>query len=308
MKKISKQHGNIRFSGYAGVKDITLHASHIIDGFSIQNNFGERSTIDENGNITCKTVDINDISFKQFEKINHKTKYIRIFSTVFSFLGLTSSLIFALFSCIRLSEILMSVAFLFWAISTAPEVIVLYVGKVFKDEEILSLCRFHGAEHSVINAYYDLNRIPTLEEISKYSEYSYNCSSLLALKNPVIILGLSLARLLPGVYYLLGILFFEFIITILIKNNLLFVLEFLVTAQPTEKEYNVAISSLKSCLENVQEEKKSINHMNVAFLLCNIKKVLKDVENIDINFESENCNQCEKFDFCKKVLEHEIKN
>ena len=40
------------------------------------------------------------------------------------------------------------------------------------------LTRYHGAEHMSIAAYMDLNRVPTIQEVKKYSVFSEYCGSM----------------------------------------------------------------------------------------------------------------------------------
>ena len=110
--------------------------------------------------------------------------------------------------------------------------------------------KFHSAEHAVINAYYDLKRIPDYKELRFYSNYSYDCGTLLFAPKLTVFLGFALIHLfLPWLWLIPGHIAIILICMLLYKENKLYFLESLVLIQPTSKEYKVALAALGIELE-----------------------------------------------------------
>lgn len=119
------------------------------------------------------------------------------------------------------------------------------------DKSAQSLARFHAAEHAVINGYYDLQRVPTIEEIHEYSSYSYRCGSLNGFNHGLLLFGFALARLIPGLWFLLAMLVACFVDFIFVKTSGLTFMEFLVLDKPSDTEYAVVIKAMEESVKNV---------------------------------------------------------
>lgn len=130
-----------------------------------------------------------------------------------------------------------------------------YIMDKLKYEAFKKVRRFHGAEHAVINAYYDLHRVPTIEEIKRYSNWSYHCGSLSSIESAMPFFIIGICRIITSTIY--SFIFFSVIGIIigifLIKNKKICFLEFLVTSNPTDEEYTVAIKGLQCTLNNLEK-------------------------------------------------------
>ena len=128
------------------------------------------------------------------------------------------------------------------------------------NDEIKSLCRFHSAEHAAINAYYDLYRTPTMEEIKEYSIFSYYCGVPELVKSAWPWYGLSVCVLFDGLSFLLALWVFIIITFFCHKCNFYFT-EIGLLGKPTDLEYEVAIKAMEVVLKNKEEEKENFERV-----------------------------------------------
>ena len=128
------------------------------------------------------------------------------------------------------------------AVATTP-VLTLTFFRFIGDKEIKRFCKLHAAEHAVINAYHDLGRLPTLEEIKKYSIFSYDCGIAYKAAKGWLWYGVGILVVLPSI---LGMIFgIVFLITTVLgfRVNFYF-LQFVSLKKPTDKEYKIALAAL----------------------------------------------------------------
>lgn len=132
-------------------------------------------------------------------------------------------------------------------------IIILYIMDKLGVEEFKATRRYHAAEHAVINAYYDLHRVPTLEEIKRYSNWSNRCSSLdsFCAAIPFFIVGTS-RIICIGNWFIVVATILIIIMGILIRKQKLCFLEVLVTSNPKDEEYEVAINALQFAINNLE--------------------------------------------------------
>lgn len=119
--------------------------------------------------------------------------------------------------------------------------------------------RYHAAEHMSINAYNTLHRIPTVEEVKKFSRFSKNCGSERNIRNIVIFSSLSILiaiNISKFSFWLILLYPILFILMILdMKYSILRFLQILVTNKPTDLEINVAIKGIEE-LEKFEKDFK----------------------------------------------------
>lgn len=120
--------------------------------------------------------------------------------------------------------------------------------RLIGDTRTLTFCRFHAAEHAVINAYHDLGRVPTLSEIKEYSIFAYNCGAAERAQKGWLWFGISILVILSDIWPLIyGIIFLA--ITIWAKYEKYFFLQAVAIKKPTEREYLTAIAALEEVLK-----------------------------------------------------------
>ena len=112
------------------------------------------------------------------------------------------------------------------------------------------LTRYHGAEHMSIAAYMDLNRVPTIQEVKKYSVFSEYCGSMHLINKAVKPICLSAVTLfLPYDMSTIRRILIYFAILSLInfiqKRGWFKYLQVLFIDKPTDREIEVAIEGIK---------------------------------------------------------------
>lgn len=131
----------------------------------------------------------------------------------------------------------------------------------FKFGSATSTAKYVAASHMATNAYRDLQKVPTLEEVKKYSMYSADCRiiwtfisvfsktatciTILCLMTNVNIFTIFLAI---SISITLNIL-----IVFLFTSGIMNFLQFFITSKPTDKELEVAIAGLEAYedMENI---------------------------------------------------------
>ena len=176
----------------------------------------------------------------------------------------------------------------------------MFFKRIFGSKSAQRLARFHAAEHAVINAYYDLQRVPTLEEIREYSSYSYRCGSLNSFKYGLLFLGFALARLIPGLWFILAMLVAWIVDFILVKTDGLTFMEFLVLDKPSDAEYSVAIKAMDESVKNVDLNScfSDVESILKLAMLAGVVGISID-ENVFDAFDKEGCIGCPAYDKCQ---------
>lgn len=133
---------------------------------------------------------------------------------------------------------------------------IIYILKFGKEK---SVGRYHAAEHMAINAYNTLHRIPTVEEVKKFSRFSKNCGSERNIRNIIIFSSLSILfaiNISKFSFWLILLYPILFILMILdMKYSILRFLQILVTNKPTDLEIKVAIKGIEE-LEKFEKDFK----------------------------------------------------
>lgn len=116
-----------------------------------------------------------------------------------------------------------------------------------------STARYHSAEHMVLNAYRDLQRVPTLEEIKHYSRFSEHCGSREIIHKLVsygsICVLISISNLIPILVYIALCIIVGIAISIAKSKGWLKVFQILITSKPSDEDLQVAIEGLKALQE-----------------------------------------------------------
>lgn len=126
-----------------------------------------------------------------------------------------------------------------------------------KSKKEKNFCKFHSAEHMVLNAYRKLKRVPSIEEIHEYSRFSNSCGTN---GTTQIFISFTLMFLCTFIhnplYRVIGMLAVNVIVLVLLKCGFLNFLQNFTTAPPTQKELVVAIAGMNLWLENEKKEKE----------------------------------------------------
>ena len=223
------------------------------DDFIIEFNLSPSSAfgyVDKDGNVKCSyhMPDYLEKVQEEYNKIDKKNVIrLRKFFMI-SYLTLYILSIIVMFFAQNFANLLMAISFFIWGFSNSTSMIYSFIMRSLKVERFVQTHRFHSAEHAVVNAYYDLGRVPTLEEIKNYSNFAYNCGAEMEVKKmlPMLIMGFS--RLFPNdvwIFVFIGML----IIVFLFMKKYLYYTEIITLKEPTDLEYKVAIKTLEFALK-----------------------------------------------------------
>lgn len=139
--------------------------------------------------------------------------------------------------------------------------------------------RYHAAEHMVINAYYKLQRVPTIEETKESSRFSKNCGSREIICR---IWTYSLASLeMAFIASKSAIVYFVIFIGTIYFSNLakrkgwLRFLQIFITTSPSDEEIEVAVEGIKYFEKMEEQLSKESYYMEIADITEKIKNELQ---------------------------------
>lgn len=149
-------------------------------------------------------------------------------------------------------NILLGMVFIFYAMSGVHDVCYAFFAACFGSERFRKMHRNHYAEHAAINAYYDLRRVPTLDEIKNYSGFAYDCEVSAKFRNVWWIFVIGVCRMLPGIWYVVALAIVLFLNYIFRKEKLYWT-EIFTLLKPTDNEYRVAIAALQKAVSYMED-------------------------------------------------------
>lgn len=268
MKKVAKRKGDIIIQGLSSNNGIAFTVSKNFFGPFVMNGPTVATTISEGKIFSETTRKWYDKEFwdKQ-EPVERRVKEI-----VGKIIFICFPLI-AIFSGTYWMKIFISLLFILISVLMDSPIFIIFIGgKILRKKEYINFIKYHAAEHAVINGFYDLGRVPTKEEIKGYSNLSPRCGSLEFLYRIIGWWIPAIVVLLPNYWYTLfvGLILVVLFATIHAKKKLYF-MEFLVTSNPTDSEYEVAISGLTNALEEYGKH----NSMTFAHLPMGMSLVVE---------------------------------
>lgn len=115
--------------------------------------------------------------------------------------------------------------------------------------------RLHGAEHTVVNAYEKLGRIPTVEEASKFSRFNNNCGTNYYSSHFITVIVLVIMSFnLTSWYRVIAFFTIIFISNALVKLGVFNFTQFITTQNPKKEELEVAIEGIKLWEKKEEQE------------------------------------------------------
>lgn len=170
----------------------------------------------------------------------------------------------------------------------APRSMTRFFLKTFKKGEYLKESQFRGAVYQVINAFYELGRVPKMEELNNYSIFSrYDPYFERELKRPIAIIGAVCVLNFNWIADLIALVVMIVIIHFLFKTNTIYAMEILVVSKPDTKQQEAAIKTLEEAISFVDgiEVEESFVHIPSA-------------EFIREFLDEEKCNNCPDAEQC----------
>lgn len=130
-------------------------------------------------------------------------------------------------------------------------------------KENIKAAKYIAASHMATNAYNELGRIPTLEEVKKYSRFSKNCNIIWTFMgitfNLIFWTFLSFCKLVPFILCVLICLVIMFGVPFIFLRGYLNFLQIFVTSKPSDEELIVAIEGIRSYEEMEKNVKVTIH-------------------------------------------------
>lgn len=297
MKKIVKHPEGVRLEAIVEKDGIGFIPTKIAGPASISFNGCFATVEEESGNIKCKNINTDPedegnedcMKMKMDEKIKKRGFRVLLISAIIIVASLVMMFVSTMWSDVETwINVFASIVYLMMFVLILPKAFAILIGKIFRNKEILSFSKYLGAKNAVENAYFDLGRAPSMEEVKEYSLYSsedkYTKSSYIA----VLWIIMSCVRFLDGwAYWLLTILAILLLCLLEWKNKLAFI-QAMVVSKPDEIHYKVAIAAM-------EETADTLAHVQVHY---HEVELVPDPE----NFDEEMCSKrgCPAYDFCKE--------
>jgi len=200
-------------------------------------NYVAISTIDEYGKITTQWVTIKDYAIKNKKKVLEPLILFHLLARLLFF-------IFMLIIMISVISDKYSIRFL-WILPTIFSLLLISL-LFLQRKKGEKAYRFHAAEHMVLNAYRELETVPTIDDIRKFSQYDNLCITNDILVTPIFSILLIPVAYIPNLFlriiYL--ILFCCILPYILQERGYLNFLQKYNTMPPTDDELSVVIEAL----------------------------------------------------------------
>lgn len=297
MRKIVPQNGDIFFEAESAVNGIYFSATKSVGPVALRlPNIAAR--IDKEGNIVCG--DPDDLKNEQKNFYAFYKSIEKKYDNIFAIIGIIC-LFLSIPALFFISGFLAGICLVLFLICIAGSIsagcIGFFIEKCKGNKEIINVLKLHSAEHAVINAYYDLHRVPTLEEIRNYSNFSLGCGSLEKLTPSFWLCIIAiLTMFFSGPVYLALIVLSIVFRKIIFKKIRPFFLEFLVTDEPSDKEYKVAIAGLEYSLSFLQD-------FDIQVKVVEMDEEDPMADEFCKNFSEEECIACPSYEFCKKLSE-----
>lgn len=294
MKKIVKHSEGIRLNGVVdsgGVGFLPMkEAGPIALQFS-----GFFATADEDENIKYEVIspgshDEEDEEYDAHDEMDKKIDFRANFVLGAAVLIVVASMVLFFLStswsyASIWKNIFISIAFLALIVIFIPKAFAIFVGKVFKNKEIIQFSKYLSAKNAVQNAYLDLGKTPNLEEVKDYSchqsESKYIRNGYLASLWVVMLF----IRFIEGWWYWVAAILAITLLCLLESKKCLTFWQALIVSKPSEKHYKVAIAAM-------EETDRIINSIDVSF------GVLENAPDPE-SFDEEKCKGCPAYDFCK---------
>lgn len=294
MKKIVKHPEGVRLEGIVEKDGVGFIPTKIAGPASVSFNGCFATVEEESGNVKCKNInhdpdDEHCIKPEMDEKIKKRGFRVILISAISIVVALAMMIVSIWLPNTEIwVNVFATIVYLMLFVLVLPKAFAILTGRLFRNKEMVSFSKYLGAKNAVENAYYNLGRVPNLEEVQEYSLYSsedkYTKSSYIA----ALWLIISCVRFLDGwAYWLITIAAILVLCWLDWKDKLAFV-QAMVVSKPDEIHYKAAIAAM-------EEVADTLDHVEVHF---HSFELIPDPE----NFDEVRCSEkgCPAYDFCKE--------
>lgn len=297
MRRIVEHPKNIRLEGIVESNGIGFKAMKAA-GPLVAINTGYFASADDEGKITTHKMNDADmlvtdyVEEEMFEsnmdkKIKEYSKTSVLISVLLMIGCLIMSFVSASWSGGKIwSTIFSNLIFVMIATIMLSKGIAIFLANTFGNQEMRSFSQYLAAKNAVQNAYYDLRRVPNLEEVKDYSIFSTDCKYMKMVYPASLCIIISLVNVLDGGWYWLGaILAIIVLCTLEWKSHLTF-WQVLIADEPDDEHYEVAIKALEEVVDWID------------YLEISVGAIINSETE---GFSEEKCRKCPGYDFCKEV-------
>lgn len=291
MKKVLKRRGDISVKGL-GLPNGTAMKVYKTAGYARLSFGGVVARRKESSEISIEEMTGEEIKETHREEIISLAAKVRKISVIFIIACLGVSLI-SIFIVQDLYRVIIGLGLMMTTFLIANKSTAKIILKVLKKGDYLSMSKYNGAVNTVINAYYDLERMPKMEELKNYSR----C----AMKNDEdIIEGMiffiaSLGSFIGGFGYFVWSFIIIGLFLIAIKTNQIYKLQAIVISKPDEEHLEVALKAFQEALEQNENWQISYKEIQISDVVEEMKEFAKDMSKF---INTENCEQCKAKEHC----------
>lgn len=229
---------------------------------------GTKVYYDESGQIDSETILTNTYNFIHKLEILKDSSYLHV--NIFSKVAFITTIFLFSFFTFKLTNnfgfLIAGFHFCCFGACNFLELIKIIIYNKKNDRNNFSAAKFHGAEHMAIQAYNTLNRLPTMDEIKKFSRFDKYCGSQKKLSELFITivscfiiilityLGMFCDNSTVILYATISIILLS-VLTVFYKK--LVFLQVFTTSKPTDKELYLAIEGINQFIlleENLEDK------------------------------------------------------
>lgn len=253
MKKLSEKRGPVNIRSIALTQGIRLQASH--DNMGYRSIFSRVMEAKSSGEVIIYSTVFD---FKDKEKYENVISILtKVFLAISAVMWIVSFL--ATMKYENYIEIYLCVFTFSSIVLIFPKSMTRFILRTFIRHGYLEESKFKGALYQVLNAFYDLGRVPNIEELEKYSIYSkYDEDYVREIRKraPFIVIGTVMSIDWGSMW--LRVLATFIILAILEFVPILYYLESMVVSKPKTKHQEVAIFALEMAIEDLEKKEKEV--------------------------------------------------
>ena len=207
------------------------------------------ATINEQGNIKTKLT-TNEIADKEYDE-NIQKNFNFVSKVLFLIGGVMAIIAFLICTAIIMQNLILGIKALFTAMVIIVIVSIIII--VVFGNGGGNVSKVHAAEHKVLNAYRDLGRVPTLDEVNSYSRFSKYCGTVIAVRWLMYSVGLLLCFTIINIIWLPVVaIVIDIIFWILQNVGLIKYFQVFTTKEPTDRELMLVIEGMKAWVKKEQ--------------------------------------------------------
>ena len=289
MKKIVKPPRNIRLTGKAEANGVAFSATKDL-GPVIVSIPGVFVAVDDNSEITCNRY----VQYPHCSRIDSQlTRVSEKIKNVAYALFLVFFITYVVCGIIQtgFENVFFVLSYTMLSVTGLSKAVTVFLARIFGNKNFKSFSKFLAATNSIQNAYYDLKRIPSIDEAKKYSHFSFTSEYIKpssAAFATIFIPYSIVCHRIPFPALLLIICLLTFIVITLSKKHMLFFWQFLTVSKPKDMHYKVALNALSEIVNDIDSVKMHFTSVQVS-------------THEQSDFSEQECMGCELYDFCKEI-------